>query len=194
MHVDVPERELIAAQRELDPPGFTGPQSDTLESLQLPDGASDTRAALADVKLNDFLARTVPGVFHLGRNAQRGTVLGVERAGADPGGAERDGRIREPRVRQTVAEGEQGRIQLIDIARVVALGGVPGRMRQVEAFGRAAGVERVVVQRFLANGAREADRQPPARSRIPEERANDRRPRLDAREPHLEQRRHVGER
>src|SRR5689334_907681 len=62
LHVNIPERKLLAAERELDGRRFAGPDPDALESLELAHRAGHTGAAFADVELDHFLARTVPGV------------------------------------------------------------------------------------------------------------------------------------
>ncbi len=61
--VGIPKRQFFLGQYELHAPRLTRSQRDLFKTLQLTHGTSDTVAALANVKLDHFLARTFASIL-----------------------------------------------------------------------------------------------------------------------------------
>ena len=91
-----------------------------------------------------------------------------------------------------MSKGEQRRVEFVDVTRHVAIASRDRGLAQIDGgLGRTARVLRVVVERFLPDGAGERDRQAAAGVHVAEQRARQRGARLHTGVPGFEDRGHV---
>src|SRR5579859_3126340 len=154
--VGAPKGEGIRIQIKSDLAGFAWPKRDRLKTFQHADRHSDAGTVEADVELGHGFAGARTGVGDLGADSQHFIADGTERLAQ-----RRDGKLLRVRLRVAVAKscvgkseakGKLRRVRLVDVARHVFL--LAGLGSMVGIGSRTSGIERVVIQRLLADGTR----------------------------------------
>ncbi len=164
---------------------LTRPECDAGESLEFSDGLLDRCSGIADIKLDYFGSGDAAGVLYIDSNFKFRVMPWSQFSDRNSGAANHRLRVSETRITQSPAEGKEGGVLLIQIARNKFFSSIARQMAQIAVGGTASGQLRVV-ERLLANGAWHAHRQLSAWIHITEENINQRGTSLNSRTPGFE--------